>query len=213
MLLKLAREIIKGKDLVRSLMNFELCKYTLSGKVLDIGGGEKPSYFRFFKKGDYQLVNIDIRKGEDRVPINLEKDKLPYDDNTIDQVLMLNVLEYIYNHKFTVGEAKRVLKEDGELIGFVPFLVGYHPDPHDYFRYTGEALQKIFKEVGFSEIKIKEVGRGPFAVSFDNIGFIFPKFLRLLALPFYYFLDSIVVNLRPGFKKKFPLGYLFVLKK
>jgi SAM-dependent methyltransferase len=213
MFLKIAKETLKGKTIVRALMNLELSKYTLSGKVLDIGGGDNPSYFRFFKDGDFNLINIDSRKGDNRIEINLEKDKLPYDDNSANQVLILNVLEHIYNHKFVVGEIKRVLKNDGQIIGFVPFLVCVHPDPHDYFRYTGESLQKIFKEAGFNNIKIKEVGLGPFTAGFNTMAFIFPKFLRLFALPFYYFLDKLVLIVRPKFNKKFPLGYLFILRK
>lgn len=213
MLLKLAKEILKGKDLTRTMMNLEFKNHALSGKVLDIGGGNNPSYFRFFKKGDYELINLDSRKGDDRVEIDLEKDNFPYNDNSVNQVLMINVLEHIYYYKKPLQEARRVLKDNGELIGFVPFLVGYHPDPNDYFRYTGESLKKIFQEIGFSDIKIKETGRGPFAVAFDSVGFIFPIFLRIFALPFYYFLDFIAIKIKPELKKKFPLGYFFILKK
>lgn len=207
------REILRGKSLTRILMNLELSKYSLKGKVLDIGGGNHPSYFKFFKKENYELINIDLKKSNNSLRINLETDKLPYTDNSIDQILLLNVLEHIYNHKLVIQESHRVLKDDGILIGFVPFLVNVHPDPHDYFRYTKECLEKIFKKSGFNNIKIEEVGMGPFAVSFNSIAFLFPRFLKLLFLPFYYFADFVLLKLRPKNRERFPLGYLFVLKK
>lgn len=214
MLIKISKEILKGKTLARSLMNFELSKFRLSGKVLDLGAGKNPSYMRFFKKSeDFELVNLDLHANKDNIRLNLEKDKLPYDDYSIDQALLLNLLEHIYNYKFVTAESYRVLKDGGSVIGFVPFFVNIHPDPHDYFRYSKECLEKIFKTTGFKDITIKEIGRGPFAVHFNNIVTIFPKIISLLIFPIFYFIDWILIKLKPNIKKRFPLGYFFVLKK
>jgi len=145
--------------------------------------------------------------------IDLEKDKLPANDNSVDCILIFNVLEHIYNYDFLMSEAKRVLKKEGVLLGFVPFLVNYHPDPHDYFRYTNEALEKIFFRAGFEKIEIKRIGRGPFAVNYNNINPSLPTFLNLFIFPFYYFLDYIFIKIRPKIIKRYPLGYVFYLTK
>jgi hypothetical protein len=56
--------LARGKTLVRSLMNWELTQYTLSGRILDIGGGEDPSYFRFFRRAaDAAVTTVDIEGG------------------------------------------------------------------------------------------------------------------------------------------------------
>ncbi|OGY90839.1 MAG: hypothetical protein A3H70_03860 [Candidatus Komeilibacteria bacterium RIFCSPLOWO2_02_FULL_48_11] len=208
------KEIFKGKTLIRTLMNLELKKYTLSGRVLDIGGGENPSYLRFFKKSsDLQFTGIDLKSSAGSSCLDLEKDKLPFAGSSVDQVLLFNILEHIYNHKFLAAEVCRVLKPSGIVIGFTPFLVNVHPDPHDYFRYTKESLERIFKESGFSQVEIKGIGRGPFAVSYNTLICLFPGLVRLVLLPWYWLGDSLLLGLKPKLKEKFPLGYLFVLKK
>lgn len=204
------QSVAQNKSLIRTLMNLELKKYKIYGQVLDIGGGVNPSYLNFLQKGEaVQIKNLDSKN----TAIDFEKDKLPAADGSVDCVLMFNILEHIYNHNFLVREVFRVIKENGLVLGFVPFLVNYHPDPHDYFRYTGEALQKIFNQAGFTEIKIKEIGGGPFAVNFNNIVFAFPRIIRLAILPFYYFFDRILIKLKPEIISRFPLGYLFTALK
>jgi len=81
-MIRIIKEILRGKTLIRTLMNLELEKYTLSGKVLDIGGGKNPSYLRFFKKADdMRLTSVDLVSDN---KIDLEKDRLPYDDESVD---------------------------------------------------------------------------------------------------------------------------------
>ena len=216
MFLDIIKGIARGKSLLRTLMNLELRKFELKGRVLDVGGGTNPSYFGFFgKKEGTEIINIDGKyRDEQGNAIDFEKDKLRYSELTFDQVILCNVLEHIYNYKFLVSEVRRILKNDGDLIGFVPFLINYHPDPHDYFRYTKESLQNIFTEAGFADIKIKEVGLGPFSVAFNAIaGLPFPRFCKILYLPFFYFCDFLVLKFRPRLKTRYPLGYLFTLKK
>lgn len=216
MFLDILKGIARGKSLLRTLMNLELRKFALQGKVLDVGGGTNPSYFGFFgKKEGVEVTNIDGKyRDESGNAIDFEKDKLPYDESVFDQVILCNVLEHIYNYKFLVLEIRRILKGGGKVIGFVPFLINYHPDPRDYFRYTKESLQNIFTEIGFSNVEIKEVGFGPFSVAFNTIaGLPFPRLCKVLCLPFFYFSDSLILKFRPWLKTRYPLGYLFTLKK
>ncbi|MBU0546264.1 hypothetical protein KKA13_03360 [Patescibacteria group bacterium] len=143
----------------------------------------------------------------------MEEDLFPFPDSSFNQALIFNVFEHIYNYKFLTNEIFRVLGIGGQALGFVPFLVNVHPDPHDYFRYTEESLGKIFREAGFDQIDIKIIGRGPFAVHFNNIIFSIPKYLRPIFFIFYNFLDIIYIHLGHGVKERFPLGYFFNLQK
>lgn len=212
MFFQISRSIFNGKTLLRTLMNLELRKYSLEGKVLDVGGGEKPSYFNFLKTGGSEIVNIDF-KSDRGLNLDLEKDALPFRDGEIDKVLMFNILEHIYNYNHLISESYRVLKPGGGVLGFVPFLINYHPDPHDYFRYTKEALFKIFTSNRFEVIEIKEVGGGPFYVNYNNIAPSLPKFFRILLFPFYYLFDKFFLTFRPKARERFPLGFLFLLEK
>lgn len=210
------KEIIKGKSLARALFNAELPIISLNGRVLDVGGGKHQDYLEFLDMGENILVNtvdIELREKNSGQPIDFEKDQLPYRESTFDHVLIFNVLEHIYNYNFLISEMRRVLTDGGRLIGFVPFLVNYHPDPHDYFRYTKEALQKILADNGFRDIKVQEVGRGPFAVNYNNLALSLPLGIRVAILPFYNFADTLFLSLRPKARARYPLGYIFIGQK
>jgi SAM-dependent methyltransferase len=209
------KQIIKRKSFARALFNAELPAISLRGHVLDVGGGKHQDYLELVQKEKGTFIDtVDIAvRGQSAQSIDFEKDPLPFATETFDQVLVFNVLEHIYNHNFLVGEIGRVLKDGGQLIGFVPFLVNYHPDPHDYFRYTKEALKKILESKGFSRIHILEVGRGPFAVNYNNLIFSFPLVVAAVLFPFQYIMDTLFLMLRPGVRQRYPLGYIFTAKK
>ncbi|MEK7645418.1 MAG: methyltransferase domain-containing protein [Patescibacteria group bacterium] len=203
----LLKSVSKGQSVLRALMNRSLSDEIIRRKVVDVGGGRHPDYFSFLKKeGDVSIEALDASISK----IDFEKDVLPYPTASVDTVICCNVLEHIYHYIFLTGEMHRVLKPGGSLIGFVPFLINYHPDPHDYFRYTKESLVRIFGEAGFSKVAVREVGAGPILLNFNNIVLSLPIFLRPLLLPFYYWADVIVLALRPGLRTRYPMGYIFV---
>lgn len=204
------RKVYQGQSLLRILMNQSFKQFSVSGKVVDVGGARKPDYFDYLKQES--VTSVEIVDGL-LSKVDFEKDKLPYADGYADSVVLANVLEHVYNHAFLVAEVHRILKKGGTLVGFVPFLIQYHPDPHDYFRYTKEALERIFKSAGFSQVQIVTVGRGPFSVNFNTIVLSFPRLVRVFLFPFYYATDALFLKLRPRVGERYPLGYSFILKK
>ncbi|MDO8264935.1 MAG: methyltransferase domain-containing protein [Candidatus Parcubacteria bacterium] len=225
MFTKLIKEILAGKSLARSLANFAIEKENiiLKGKILDLGGralfwkDNKPqgaSYLRFIKFENTEIVRLDIDKETNpNHEIDFEKDHLPYQDGSIDALLAFNLLEHVYDHRFLTGEMFRILKKGGVVAGSVPFLVKIHPDPQDFFRYSEQALERIFKKAGFSEVKIGYAGAGPFTAHYSQIEFIFPRYLRIFGVAISLLLDKIILKVKPSLKGKFPLGYIFILKK
>lgn len=216
MFFKVWRQIAAGKTLMRSLMNIALSEYALeTGDVLDVGGGNRPSYLTFLQNVEQaNIINVDQQYGTDwRKKIDFEKDRLPFDENSVNQILVLNVLEHIYNHRHLVAEMHRVLKKNKTLIGFVPFLINYHADPHDYFRYTHEALRRIFVDAGFSTVSITPVGLGPFSLNFNTLASFVPRYIMVFVWPFSYALDRILLAVKPSMATRFPLGYMFLLTK
>lgn len=204
------KRLYHGQTMLRILMNERFREFVLRGKVLDVGGARNPDYFKYCKKeGDVSVVIVDGALSS----IDFEKDPLPYSTGTIQTVISANVLEHIYNYRFLVNEMYRVLSSGGTLYGFVPFLINYHPDPHDYFRYTKESLRRIFSESGFVDIEIREVGGGPFIANYNNIVLSVPRPIRIMLFLCFFLVDYAFLSLRPQARERYPLGYSFVAHK
>jgi SAM-dependent methyltransferase len=204
-------EIRAGKSIARALMNQAVRGHILTGRVLDVGSHGVPTYIeRMTHREPLELERVDL-SFPDGSPghVDLESQPIPHPDASFDQVLIFNLLEHLYESSNVLREARRVLRDGGQLVGFVPFLVQYHPDPHDYFRYTGEALARMLADAGFSGVQVEEIGRGPFAVNYMNLMFAAPMPIRVGLLYGYWALDSLFLSLRPEAAARYPLGYLF----
>ena len=95
-------------------MNIELSKYTLRGKVIDVGGGHHPDYFDYLQKASD--AHLDVLDGS-MTGIDFEKDALPYADRSVDTIIFCNILEHVYDYRFLVSETARVLSSCGQLLG------------------------------------------------------------------------------------------------
>lgn len=198
--------LYSGQSLMRIQMNELLAQETIRGMVVDVGGGRNPDYFNYFRT---EKVLRTERIDGSFSDIDFEKDALPFDSFSVDTVILCNVLEHIFNYRHILGEVHRVLSRDGRLIGAVPFWVGYHPDPHDYFRYTEEALLKILTEAGFGNILIRPIGGGPLLANFNTIVLSMPRILRPLLYLCYAPLNRIWLLARPESIRRQPLGFVF----
>lgn len=210
MIINVLKQILKGHSLARALMNESFRTKNLGGKIVDIGGGRNPDYFSYFNILSQSIIEPVDKKIQD---IDFETDTLPYEDSIINTVVCCNLLEHIYNHQHLTLEMFRVLQSQGVLVGFVPFLVQYHPDPHDYFRYTEEALKRIFSDSGFINIKIETIGIGPIAILYSILASPLPKVLRLMLFLVLYPMAKLTVKIKPALLRRFPLGYTFVAYK
>lgn len=85
---------------------------------LDIGCGRAPApgHIGIDKT---QIIDNDGNKRVD-VVMDIEVEKLPYEDSSIDEVRAMNVLEHIGQLSFVLNECWRVLKVGGKLKGAVP---------------------------------------------------------------------------------------------
>ncbi len=207
----LVKEIWKGESVTRAFLNLRLSRETLVGKVMDIGGGKNANYISFMKRAkDIDFVSFDVKTG---IQVDFEKDPLPLLTDSCDTVLFLNVMEHIFNYQHIANEVVRITKPGGQLIGFVPFLMWYHADHRDFFRYTHEALEIIFTKAGAKDIRIESVSFGPFIAAAQMVTASFPRVLRVPIFSFAYLLDSIFFTFRPTHGKRYALGYYFVLTK
>jgi len=207
----LCKEIFKGKSVVRAYYNARLKKDTLVGSVIDVGGGKNADYLSFMpRQGEVHFETFDLKAG---AKIDFETDTLPAATGAYDTVLFLNVMEHIYNHKHILSEVYRITKPGGQLIGVVPFLMWYHPDYKDYFRYTHEALERIFSECGITNYTIVPLARGPFTAAAQMLMQSLPMITRLPIFLCFHGLDAIFLWLRPKNGARYILGYYFTISR
>ena len=69
--------------------------------------------------------------------------KLPIRSETINIVLLLDVLEHVSDSDGVLSEIWRVLEPDGRLIMQVPFLYPLHDEPRDYVRFTAHGFRAL----------------------------------------------------------------------
>ncbi len=212
---RLFRESWKGKTVARIFMNHALSELHATGTILDLGSSnESASYNRFLKYvSPYTITRTDFYKsGEQMVQLDLER-PFPLPDHTYTTVTCFNVLEHIFHYENVVKESARVLKPGGTFVGGTPFLVNYHPDPYDYFRYTQESLERIFTSHGFVCDRMISLGWGPLTVVSFFLSAPLPRWLRpLIVLPL-VLLDVLVCRLKPSLKGRYALGYAYVFRK
>lgn len=107
---------------------------TLEGRTLDIGGGMKNDYYdKIIFIGQVDSINID-RSIKPSILADLNQ-SLPIRDIQYDNILSLNTFEHIYQDKFAIREAFRVLKTNGLFHIIIPFLYIVHGSPFDYHRH------------------------------------------------------------------------------
>jgi SAM-dependent methyltransferase len=106
------------------------------------------------------LINLDLTPGP-TVHVCASAEHLPFADAVFDLVLSQEVLEHVRDPFQALREMKRVLKKDGLIYCQVPFIIGYHPGPTDFWRFTKEGIVEMIKQAGLTcrEVKIA-VGPG-----------------------------------------------------
>ncbi len=207
------REVYGGKTIGRILFNDQVflnCN-KISGEIVDLASGEKPSYYNFLPK-DIKIKRSDyIKKSgvENYIDLN---EILPFPDNTFDVVLMFNAIYILNDPTKTLSEIKRVLKPGGKFFLSSPVSNIETPEPVDFRRYTLEGLESEFKKVGFNEVIIKRYGDRFSSVANLIHPFVFLKTLRLVIYSLALIFDKLIPkNIRENHPA--PLGYFCEVKK
>jgi SAM-dependent methyltransferase len=93
----------------------------------------------------------------------------PFRDASLDAILLMNVLEHVYDAHALLESLAKMLKPGGVLVIAIPFLVKMHQVPVDFARYTHYSLQRFAADHGL-EISHLEGFYDPLSVLAEGIG-------------------------------------------
>jgi len=87
--------------------------------------------------------------------------ELPFGDDSFDVVISQEVFEHLPDPWAALDEVRRTLKPGGLLYLQVPFVIGYHSGPADYWRFTHEGLERLIEDSGLEINRLETaVGAG-----------------------------------------------------
>ncbi|MBF0561295.1 MAG: methyltransferase domain-containing protein [Alphaproteobacteria bacterium] len=154
------RELARGKSVLRATFNSRIDRLPVTGNVLDLGARNRSSsYYRFLDSHDARVTYCDyLPQDPGMMCVDLE-DPLPFGDRSFDVVLLLFVLNHIWNIGGLMRDIRRVCRSHAIIA--TSFVHQHTPEPHDYSRLTEEGLSRLFAESGFPEFQIFPVGHGP----------------------------------------------------
>lgn len=153
-----------------------------------------------------KIVNLDIRFNK-FLNICADTEDLPFKQSTFSLVISQETLEHIRHPNQAILEMYRVLKKDGTLYCQIPFIIGFHSRPNDFWRFTSEGLRELFTTYGFKCEEVT-VAVGPafgfyriavefFAIFFSRLipsaYYLFKGIGTLILYPF-TFLDNFLAN-------------------
>lgn len=138
--------------LIRDL-EWAISKYA-SGKLLDIGCGNKP-YEKAFLNKVISYTGCDVVQSDlNKVDIICEATKIPLAENSFDTIFSTQVIEHVANHQGLLSEAYRLLRPGGYMILSGPMYWPIHEEPYDFFRFTKYGLEHLLTNAGFTIEKI-----------------------------------------------------------
>lgn len=150
-------------------------------RVLDAGGGrpfqkQMAKYRDLFKESEYIVLDKNL---ETEGVIKGDIQDMPFKDDYFDGFICKSVLEHVENPFKAVSELKRVLKDGGLGLVYVPFLFPYHAEKgvyKDFWRFSEDGVRYLFKE--FSHIEVEKV-RG----FFETLVYFMPYLRKILIWP------------------------------
>ena len=127
----------------------------INDDVLDVGKSSREFFYKIKSKS---ITTLDVNNFEDYPDIifdlcdNIDSSLV----EKFDKIICLAILEHVYDPFKAVENLRSMLKSNGIVYGYVPYLYHYHAPKslqfQDYFRFSKDALAYLFKN--FSEVEL-----------------------------------------------------------
>jgi glycosyltransferase involved in cell wall biosynthesis/ubiquinone/menaquinone biosynthesis C-methylase UbiE len=146
------------------LERLEQAALNFSGILLDVGCGQMPyrEHILATNPNITHYIGLDFTQGKyadlRKPDLTWDGDTIPLPDSSVDCAMATEVLEHCHNPLTVLKEIHRVLKPSGIFFFTIPFLWPIHDAPHDHYRYTPFAMQKLLSDAGFEDIQVEALG-------------------------------------------------------
>jgi len=153
---------VNSSYLIRRALGQAVAKHCgeMRGTMLDFGCGTAP-YRQLFKIDHYLGLEID----SPGYPLKNAHSTLlysggliPLENESVDSILMTEVLEHVFNPAQVLAEFHRILRSGGCVLITCPFAWPLHEEPYDYARYTPFALRHLVQTSGLEVKSIEKSG-------------------------------------------------------
>jgi SAM-dependent methyltransferase len=99
-----------------------------------------------------QMMNLDIFAGP-HVHCVASAENLPFANDSFDIIVTQETLEHVANPFKAMEEIARVIKLGGLLYCQLPFIIGFHPGPQDYWRFTTQGIRQLIENAGLIVVR------------------------------------------------------------
>jgi ubiquinone/menaquinone biosynthesis C-methylase UbiE len=205
-------EIVQDKNLTQYAYDI----FLKTDLVLDIGGGRPyqglDQYKEKFQNIRYYCLDFNPL---DKPHIIGDAQALPFKSECTESIICKAVLEHLPEPHKVVDELYRILKPEGMIYLYLPFIFPYHDYKGDYYRFTEDSIQFLFRK--FQKIELNPHGDYIFTTLRFMAGFSrgLQKFLLYFRRPL-SFLARTYVSIRKtplhGHEKTVT-GYDFIVTK
>jgi ubiquinone/menaquinone biosynthesis C-methylase UbiE len=151
--------------------------------ILEAGCG-RGEFLLGFKKIGMKTIGIDLSKNGCSISnelefvggIDLENNKWPFEDNSIDIIYSKSLLEHFHNPLNYLSECKRVLKKGGKLLTLTPdWETCYKKFYDDYTHrspFTNLGLIQILNIAGFEDVEVVKFRQLPILWKYPKLEII-----------------------------------------
>jgi len=131
-----------------------------NGRILEIGGGLRPYAHLMPGSLHWSLdpYGLEGEFGYRSKSIKYDGKRFPLKTASFDTIIHTEVMEHIYDTRGFLAECARVLRPGGSMFFTVPFAARFHYQPHDYWRFTPSALERLVQESGFRVASLRPRG-------------------------------------------------------
>ncbi|HLE23842.1 MAG TPA: class I SAM-dependent methyltransferase [Anaerolineales bacterium] len=115
------------------------------GRGVNVGGGPR--------RLDDRLIHVDLVR-HPACDCAADARRLPFASGVFDLAVSQETVEHVDDPFLAVREIVRVVRPGGKIYLQVPFVIGYHPGPEDYWRFTRAGVAALLRQAGIPEARI-----------------------------------------------------------